>query len=173
MSTIGPMFAASANLGLANAERLLSGIAASDFGRFARPGGQAIVSNHPAFVCGHLSLYASKVLHDLKQDASAFEPSAAYQNLFSKNATCADDPDGTIYPGKDELVERFLSGYRAVSAALMTAPDELFTAQLPDEVMRAKFPTVGAADCFYVGGHLLLHIGQLSAWRRAMGMAPA
>ncbi|QDT02226.1 hypothetical protein K227x_05990 [Rubripirellula lacrimiformis] len=173
MSTIGPMFAASANLGLANAERMLKGIAASDFGRFARPGGQVIVSNHPAFICGHLSLYVPKVLNDLQQDASAFEPSAKYEELFSKHATCTDDPDCTIYPGKDELVDRLLGGYQAAAAALMTAPDELFTAEYPDEAMRAKVPTVGAADNFYVGGHFMLHIGQLSAWRRAMGMAPA
>jgi len=26
---------------------------------------------------------------------------------------------------------------------------------------------------FYLGGHVMLHIGQMSAWRRMMGLGPA
>ena len=37
----------------------------------------------------------------------------------------------------------------------------------------ARFPTKGAALGFYVGGHFMMHMGQLSAWRRAMGMGAA
>jgi hypothetical protein len=31
-------------------------------------------------------------------------------------------------------------------------------------------PTVGAAVNFMLGGHLQMHLGQVSAWRRAMGL---
>ena len=48
-----------------------------------------------------------------------------------------------------------------------------FLLENPNERMRAKFPTNGAMLAFYVGGHFMLHMGQLSAWRRAVGLGPA
>ena len=35
------------------------------------------------------------------------------------------------------------------------------------------FPTVGAAINFYLTGHVMMHAGQISAWRRCMGMPAA
>ena len=32
---------------------------------------------------------------------------------------------------------------------------------------------VGGAINFYIGGHVQVHLGQLSAWRRAIGLPPA
>jgi hypothetical protein len=32
---------------------------------------------------------------------------------------------------------------------------------------------VGALVSFYLGGHVMNHVGQLSAWRRAMGLPSA
>jgi hypothetical protein len=73
----------------------------------------------------------------------------------------------------DEVTQCCLSGYRAASEALKSANDECFFAENPNEPMRDKFPTVGAMIGFYVGGHFMVHMGQLSAWRRACGLGPA
>lgn len=173
MSNIGSMIAASADLGLLYAERLLKDITPETFPRFASPGGQVVQSNHPAFVYGHLSLYASNIMNQLGEDNSAVKPSKTYVELFSKDAQCVDDPEGNIYPPMDEVTEFCLSGYRVASAALKAAGDEVFRVENPNEGMRAKFPTKGAMLGFYVGGHFMLHMGQLSTWRRAMGLGPA
>ena len=67
-----------------------------------------------------------------------------------------------------------LSGYRKASEVLKASDDALFTKQNPvDGRMRELFPTNGGALGFYVGGHVMMHIGQLSAWRRAMGLEAA
>jgi hypothetical protein len=167
------MIAASARLGLGYAERLLKDVTPQQFTRFARIGDTLIESNHPAFIYGHLSLYACRVIEGVGADATRYQPSEKFVELFSKDATCVDDPDGSIYPAMDDVTSALLEGYRAAAAALEAAPDDLFIAENPSEVMREKFPTTGAMYTFYIGGHFMLHIGQMSAWRRAMGMGPA
>lgn len=173
MSNIGSMIAASADLGLVYAERLMKDVTPEVFPRFASVGGQVIQSNHPAFIYGHLSLYASNVITQVGGDASSVMPDKTYVELFSKDAQCVDDPQCDIYPPMDEVTKFCIDGYRAASAALRDADDDCFRAENPNEGMRAKFPTKGAMLGFYVGGHFMLHMGQLSAWRRAMGLGPA
>lgn len=173
MPNIGPLIAASARLGLGYAERLLKDVPPEQFARFAVIGDTTIQSNHPAFVYGHLSLYAPRVIEQLGGNASKFAPSARFVELFSKDAKCVDDPGGTIYPPMDEVTSAVLDGYQAVAEALEAADDEIFVLENPNEAMRAKFPTLGAMHAFYVGGHFMLHMGQMSAWRRMMGLGPA
>lgn len=167
------MIAASARLGLGYAERLLSDVTDEQFARYANIGDTTVESNHPAFIYGHLSLYAPRVIAQLGGDASELAPSAKFIELFSKDAKCVDDTDGTIYPPMDEVTSALLGGYRAAADALEAVEDDAFTLENPTEAMRAKFPTVGAMHAFYVGGHFMLHMGQMSAWRRMMGLGPA
>ena len=42
---------------------------------------------------------------------------------------------------------------------------------LPDKRFRDTFPTLGHAVLHILAGHVAVHVGQLGAWRRAMGMA--
>ena len=173
MPTIGPMIAASARLGLGYAERLLQDVKPEQFARFANVGGSLIESNHPAFIYGHLSLYAPRIVEQLGGNASGLAPSDRFQELFSKDAKCVDDPEGTIYPPMGEIVSALMKGYSAAVATLDQAADEAFCEPNPNEAMRDKFPTIGAMHGFYVGGHFMLHMGQMSAWRRAIGLGPA
>ena len=173
MPTIGPMIAASARLGLGYAERLLKDVTPEKFARYAGVGDTVIESNHPAFVYGHLSLYAPRIIVQVGGDAAKLLPPPNFTELFSKDAKCVDDPDGSIYPPMDEVTSTMLDGYRAAADALERADDEVFTTENPNEAMRGKFATTGAMHAFYVGGHFMLHMGQMSAWRRAMGLGPA
>jgi hypothetical protein len=170
---IGPMIADSARLGLAYAERMLTGITAENFARLASIEGTKVQSNHPAFVYGHLSLYPCRIVSDLGGEASAIVPTEAFLQKFDHNAHCIDDPDGSVYPPMEQITERFFTSYRAAVDALQNADDALFTVDNPNEAMRAKFATVGSMHGFYVGGHVMMHIGQLSAWRRMMGLGRA
>ena len=173
MPNIGPMIAASAKLGLGYAERLLKDIPAEKYARFAQVQGTVIESNHPAFIYGHLGLYASRVIAELGCDPSAYNPSAEYEKIFSKDAVCVDDPDHSIYPAMDEVNAHLFTNYQAAIAALEQAEDSVFEHQNPNEAMRQKFATIGAMHGFYVGGHFMMHMGQMSAWRRMAGFGPA
>ena len=173
MPTIGPMIAASARLGMGYAERLLQDVKPEQFARFAQVGGTVIPSNHPAFIYGHLSLYSPRIVEQLGGDVAGLTPSAQFEKLFSKDAQCVDDPDGSIYPAMDEIVAALRQGHTAAIDALENAADSIFQQANPNEPMRDKFPTIGAMHAFYVGGHFMLHMGQMSAWRRASGLGPA
>ncbi|MEQ9408166.1 MAG: hypothetical protein RIK87_10595 [Fuerstiella sp.] len=167
----GIIMADSLQLGLGYARRMLTNVESAQFGRFASPGGQIIESNHPAFVYGHLSLYGPRILSELKMDAPAVP--AGFQDAFSRNATCVDDPDGTRYPPMNEVTDFMFSGYQAVLDVLPSVPDEVFQQPNPNEAMAEKFPTMGSMHNFYVGGHFMIHMGQISAWRRMQGLGPA
>jgi hypothetical protein len=170
--SLGNVIADSLQVSVGYGERLLKGIPAERFARFAAPGGTVVASNHPAFVYGHLSLYAPKILRQIGHPAPGVPDQ--FEVRFSKDAACADDADGDLYPGRDEVVEFFLEGYRMVMAALRSTPDEAFQRSNPAEGrMKDLFPTIGSVQAFYCGGHMMMHLGQVSAWRRMEGLGAA
>ncbi len=169
---IGPMIADSARLSVAYARRMLADIPADRFARFAAFEKGEVVSNHPAFVYGHLSIYPSRIIQQLGCDANDFLPSPLYEERFNAKATCVDDPTGEIYPPMAEIVEKMLAGYERAIEVIQSAEDELFLAPNSNEAMRSRFSTNGSMHAFYVGGHVMLHMGQVSAWRRMIGLGP-
>lgn len=170
---IGTMIAESAKMSVGYAERLLKDLPETQFARFAEVGGKTIESNHPAFILGHLSLYPCRVVGELGGDATAIKPSSKFEALFSPAATCLDDPEGTLYPSMHDITEKFFAAHHAAIATLLSSEDALFAAENPNERMRAKFSTIGAMHAFYLGGHIMIHMGQFSAWRRALGLPAA
>lgn len=174
MGQIGALIADASTVGLRYAKRLLESIPEERFGRLAAPGGQAIQSNHPAFAVGHLALYPVKVLELLGQNDAAARPPADYQGLFSKDATCIDDADGSKYPRKEELLAVFQRTYDAALAALRACDDAALLADNPVEgPIKSVCPTLGSMLAFYMTGHVTSHLGQISAWRRMEGLPPA
>ncbi|TWU35253.1 hypothetical protein Q31b_53490 [Novipirellula aureliae] len=170
--SIGQMLTASVHAGLSYAERLTTDVSPEQFARFARIGDTVIESNHAAFNYGHLSLYACRIIETVGGDPTPYLPSAEFTKVFSRDTNCVDDADGTIYPPMDAIVEALVTGYKAVAQALAEAEDDLFRSPNVNEAMRERFPTNGAMLGFYVGGHFMMHMGQTSAWRRAMGLGP-
>ncbi len=170
--SLGNVIADSLGLSLGYAERLLRDVPAHRFPRLAAPGGRIVESNHPAFIFGHLSLYAPKILQQIGHPAPAVPEQ--FEVRFSKDAQCVDDPDLDLYPPMDQIVEFFHEGHRMVSGALRSTPDESLQRPNPAEGrMRELFPTIGSVQAFYCGGHMMMHLGQLSAWRRMEGMPAA
>jgi hypothetical protein len=133
---------------------------------------RGIDTNHPAFIYGHLALYPERLL-DLIGRTDLAQPDATFTDLFAAGKPCVDDPAGTVYPAMDAIVGRFRTRYEAVLTPLAEAKDEVFHRPNPNERMRDRFPTVGLACAFLVNGHLMMHLGQMSAWRRCMGMPSA
>ncbi len=170
---IGSMIADSARMSVGYAERLLKDVSASQFARFAEVEGKLIESNHPAFILGHLSLYPSRVVSELGADASSIMPSSKFEALFAPSATCLDDPEGKLYPAMNEITDKFFAAHQVAIDVLMSCDDQAFAAANTNERLKAKFATIGSAHAFYLGGHAMLHMGQFSAWRRAMGIGAA
>lgn len=167
--SVGNIIADSLQLCVGYAERLLKDVPADRFARFAALGERTVEANHPAFIYGHLSLYAPKVLLQIGHPAPKVPD--GFEIVFSKDATCRDDADGDLYPPADEITAFFFEGYRMVSGALRNTPNETF--ELPNPAtgrMAQLFPTLGSVQNFYCGGHLMMHLGQMSTWRRIEGL---
>ena len=172
--SLGNTIADSLQLSLGYAERLMAGVEPSNFARFATPGGETIESNHPAFVLGHLSLYAPRIIEQLGRDEIAIVAPSNFEAVFSKDAKCVDDPDVSIYPAMSEVCDLFKTGYGQALVALREAKDDTLQQANPTEGrMSELFPTLGSMHGFYVGGHMMMHLGQMSAWRRMQGLVAA
>ena len=170
--SLGNVIADSLQLSMGYGERLLRGVPADRFPRFASPGGVVVESNHPAFIYGHLSLYAPKILRLIGHPAPPVPDQ--FDVRFSKDAQCVDDPDLDLYPAMAEVVEFFTEGHRMVSAALRSTPDDALQQPNPAEGrMKELFPTIGSTVAFYCGGHMMMHLGQMSGWRRMEGLGAA
>ena len=172
--SLGNTIADSLQMSLNYAQRLSSDITAERFARFAAPGGQTVESNHPAFIFGHLSLYGPRIMEYLGCAEAASKPSEKFLEVFSKDAKCVDDPESTVYPAMNEVTEFFFDGYRTAIEKLRTVDDA--TLQQPNPMegrMSEQFRTVGSILAFFAGGHAMMHLGQLSAWRRMEELPPA
>jgi len=145
------------------AELLVKDIPADKFAHMPHP-----KMNHPAFCIGHLSLYPNRLLPmigypNLVVDKPAFPP------LFQAGVECVEQ-DGR-YPHKDEIVGYYLERYSAIANVLPDVPDEVFQRANPIEGrLKDLFPFVGTVVNFMLNSHNMSHLGQLSAWRRAMGL---
>jgi DinB superfamily len=173
MGIFSDSIAIGARRGRVYAESLLKDITARNFARKPSFGGTVIDCNHPAFVYGHLGLYGARVLDLSGLSGSSIAAPAGWEDLFKAGAPCRDDPEGTIYPAMDDLTAHFFKSYDAAIAALPTVGDDRFAMPNPNEKSRETFPTVGGVVGFLMGSHLMLHLGQISTWRRCMGLGSA
>ena len=155
------------------AERLVGQVPAESFARVPVVGGVPIIINHPAFVLGHLSLYPVQLAEMAGIQVQGTEVPEHYQTLFKMGAQCVDDPQGRLYPSKDELVERYFTSTDALIARLPDLDTKIFDAPLENPARRGKFGTVGAFLAYLLLAHPQTHLGQVSGWRRCMGMGPA
>jgi hypothetical protein len=173
-TSIGTTIANAASMGPRYAQRLLGGVSSERFARFAAPGGETVQANHPAFVLGHLCLYPVKVVSLLGGDTSRVAPPASFEAAFSKEATCQDDASGEHYPSQAEVVDFFMASYAAAIEAVRNATDETLQAPNPvDTPLKDVLPTLGSMLAFYLTSHVMMHLGQLSTWRRMEKLPPA
>jgi len=123
--------------------------------------------NHPAFLLGHLAL-----VHDSRAGVLSGDPAGTallpeWKELFSMGAKPL--ADRSRYPSKAELLKALEAAHGRLAAAVAaTAPEKL--AEPAPEPMRARFPTLGHMLLGLMTSHYSSHLGQLSAWRRAMGL---
>ena len=128
--------------------------------------------NSPAFCIGHCAIYPHRVLELLSRKDLEVPNPAGWEELFKAGAPCVDKPG--LYPSKDELMEHFTKGYGACSVALKSAPDSVLSEANPNEGrMKEMFPTKGGVITFLCVGHPQSHLGQISMWRRVMGLGSA
>lgn len=168
MAAFWSVIAPAARIPRQTAERIAKDIPAADFGRL--PPTQ-MPFNHPAFNIGHLCLYPAKIAGMIQLDLGGWALPSSYEDLFKAGSICEDDPEGTCYPHRDELITNFCAGHDAVFAKLEDVPDEVFLAPMPDPARVSRFPTIGTFIFYLLLAHSNWHLGQVSAWRKCMGIS--
>ncbi len=123
--------------------------------------------NHPAWILGHLALSGDGAVGVLGGPKTLAGDWTKKFGAGSKPSSVRAD-----YPPKAELLrvleERFATA-RELAAA---ASPERVSLPNPNARLKDKLPTVRDLVSFLFTGHLALHLGQLSAWRRLIGLAP-
>ncbi len=124
--------------------------------------------NHAAWVIGHLTYVADSMIKVWDQNPTMPREWVELFNLASKPSD-----DRGRYPSKDELLGAYEKAYARLVEAVKNAPAEAFDREFPNPKLRPTLPTVGVAMIHILTSHHGLHLGQLSAWRRAQGLGPA
>ena len=143
------------------AERLMEDVTEEQM--FLRPGKNM---NHPAWILGHLSIY-HEALSRLIAGTPFDDPK---DNTVFGFGLSSIPEDRSLYPAKNETLDKFLTGHEKVAQALLNATTEQLNAAPSLARWSAEYETVGFMLPDLMLHHESTHIGQLSFWRRAAGL---
>lgn len=129
-----------------------------------RPPGMVI---HPAWSLGHLGATSDGL-------AGMLGLPSTFPDEWRDGARMGGLPstDAADFPAKEQLLEQLREQHERVAAAMAEADAEQLRQPAPER-MRARFPTVGDFAVAMMTTHEANHLGQVAAWRRAMGLEPA
>ncbi len=122
------------------------------------------VVNHPAWTIGHLASSSNYV-------AKALGLESTFPAAWEEKPGSLPSGDVSKYPSRAELLAELTAQHERVAETVANADPALFAKEYPDEAMRKYFPTIGDMVHYMLGAHEGTHIGQVAAWRRAMGLA--
>ncbi len=146
---------------------LLDGVTPEMFAR--QPEG--VAANHPAYVLGHIAYYCTRIMTRLGVGSMPdFTPEL--EALFAMNVECMDDPAGTFYPPMVEIVDLYSATMDAVIENLPNVDPERFDAAPEGKPFGGLVTTNASLATFMLIAHPMMHAGQISTWRRCMGLGP-
>lgn len=173
MGMVGKYIAQGGGMPARYGEALLKDLPKDKAARFPVADGKTIVTNHPVFVYGHLSLYISRILGLVGLPVERWEKPAGWEELFNAGVECKDDAAGTLYPELETVSSFFINGQKHLLKVLPEVNDEVFAQINPSEASRERMPNVGGVVNLLAGPHATYHLGQISAWRRFQGLGSA
>jgi hypothetical protein len=130
----------------------------------AQPNG---IMNHPAWVIGHLA-YACQLLGGAV-GVSGWLPSDWVGRFGTGSVPRAD---ASLYENKEDALAILRDAQSRMTQAVEQLDDAHLDEPFPVESYRDVFPTIRHALTQVLVGHTANHIGQVSVWRRAMGLPP-
>ncbi len=128
---------------------------------------QPLGLNHPAWLLMHLSTaadYASNLLGGQGVCPSDWNEKADTKKPLTQNRS--------DYPSKAELLKTFEDAFRHAANLYQAATEADLSKPQKLGFFEEALPTVGDMATFLLVAHTNLHLGQLSAWRRATGKGP-
>lgn len=126
------------------------------------------VVNHPAWSLGHLVVSADRLGQMLGLPSAL---PAGWAEPFATGGV--PSPDRAGFPSRTAILEALEQQHTRNAAALRAADATTLAAPHPNERSRTAFPTIGDYAIFLMTSHEMDHLGQIAAWRRAMGLGAA
>lgn len=121
--------------------------------------------NTPLWIFGHLAVASDYALMFL---GGSRDCPKEWHKAFGPGSDPAAVPPP--HPTLAEMLSAFEANHKRVVAALKTVTEEQLAKPNPFEPTKAAFPTVGDMLGHLLTTHPMLHLGQLSAWRRLRGL---
>ncbi len=130
------------------------------------------LENHPSFTLGHLATASAMTVEDL---GGVYEVPEGWKDLFQRKGP--GDPrqpskDLSLYPSKEILLAELKHQHLKVEAIFEHADEKIFLSPFGWR-FKSYFPTTLDLVAFMCISHQSMHLSQLSAWRRAMGLPSA
>lgn len=125
----------------------------------------AEIKNHPAWTLGHLSIGQEFILQLLEAPRGVDE---SWIRLFSPGMPPTNDRQN--FPPKADLLSTLHKQHERVKEAVEQSFEARAEAPNPIGPLAKRFPTVGDLVLYLMTTHEATHLGQLSAWRRAMNL---
>jgi hypothetical protein len=121
-------------------------------------------ANHPAWVLSHLNVYLP-IMECLIRGESFADPKGHRFGMTSK-----PESEASVYAPKEVLVEEFVQGHQRVIELLKNSDDSVFAKPVTLERWKPTMPVVGIVLPYLMLNHENCHLGQVSAWRRVLGL---
>ena len=119
--------------------------------------------NPPSWIIGHLSIANEFGVASLGGEPELLEK---WMPVFGPGS-----PPTGEHPNKAELVAMFERSSKRFLEAVKSASDEQLSKDRESPILKKELPKVVDMVGHLLTTHLALHVGQLSGWRRANGMA--
>jgi len=132
--------------------------------------GKLIDINHPVFVFGHLSLYPVQIANMLSLPSESMGIPEGYPALFKIGAPCLDDREKKVYPAFEEVRAHFFRATDELLTRFAEVDPVHLDIELEEPGRRERFQTAGAFAAYILLAHPQVHLGQVSSWRRCMGL---
>lgn len=165
MAASAQYLASNLKITLGYADQLAKDIPADKFAHKPCP-----AINHPTWCFGHLSIYPDRAFALLGRD-DLLKTNERFVKLFEPGSTCSDD--ASIYPSKEEILAVFRQRHAALLEVLPEIGDDVMDRPTPNDRYAARFPRIGHTLHFLFGNHIMMHLGQVSSWRRCIGLGSA
>ena len=130
------------------------------------------LDNHPAFTLGHLVTACANLMNNLTGE---FVVADGYKEIFLRKGPgdpTLPNPDASVYPSKTRLISELEKQHKRVIDLLLRMDHKKLSENF-DWRFSSYFPTYLDRILFLCVNHYAMHLGQLAAWRRAMGLPSA
>jgi hypothetical protein len=121
--------------------------------------------NHPGWILGHLTFVA-------QFGVTLCEGEGWLDEVWNEKFGVGSKPsnDASQYPSSQELFASYEDGHARLTHAAQSLNKTFLDKPTEIEALRPMFPTQGLLLAHILTSHEATHLGQLSAWRRAMAL---